>query len=91
MSIEWDGMGEEERGYDGDGNLVVAVDPRYYRPAEVETLLGDPTKARRELGWYPRTCFRELVEEMVGEDLKLAERDAMVKGHGYRVFACHES
>jgi GDPmannose 4,6-dehydratase len=68
----------------------VAVDPRYYRPTEVETLLGDASKARRELGWQPRTTFRELVREMAEEDLKIAERDALIKKHGYPVFSFHE-
>jgi GDPmannose 4,6-dehydratase len=70
---------------------VVAVDPRYFRPAEVETLLGDPTKARKQLGWSPRIDFRSLVEEMALEDLKAAERDALVTRHGYQVCTVHES
>jgi GDPmannose 4,6-dehydratase len=65
----------------------VRVDPRYFRPAEVETLLGNPEKARRELGWEPRTTFRELVTEMVTEDLKLARRDLLVHKHGYETVA----
>jgi GDPmannose 4,6-dehydratase len=69
----------------------VAVDPRYFRPAEVETLLGDPTKARNQLGWSPRIDFRSLVEEMALQDLKAAERDALVTRHGYQVCTVHES
>ena len=61
---------------DQNGNVVIAVDPRYYRPTEVETLLGDASKARRELGWQPTVTFRELVKEMTEEDLKIAEKDA---------------
>jgi GDPmannose 4,6-dehydratase len=91
LVIRWEGFGEDERGYDENGALVVAVDPRYYRPTEVETLLGDPSRAKRDLGWVPTTSFQELVEEMVAEDLKQAERDALVKGHGYPVFAYHEN
>ncbi len=90
MAIEFHGEGAEEQGVDRTGRIVVAVDPRYYRPTEVETLLGDSTKARTELGWVPRIGFRELVEEMVREDLKLAEQDALSKRHGYTVFAQHE-
>jgi GDPmannose 4,6-dehydratase len=91
MNISWDGAGAEEKGTDQRGNVVVAVDPRYYRPTEVETLLGDASRARRELGWQPRVTFRELVKEMVDEDLKIAERDALVRKHGYSVFNYHEN
>ncbi len=90
MRITWQGTGAEEKGIDQNGNIVVAIDPRYYRPTEVETLLGDPTKARVELGWTPRTTFPELVREMVEEDLKIAERDALSRKHGYSVFNFHE-
>jgi GDPmannose 4,6-dehydratase len=68
----------------------VAVDSRYYRPTEVETLLGDPSKAKEQLGWEPRTGFAELVAEMVREDLKAAERDELVKRNGYAAFDRHE-
>jgi GDPmannose 4,6-dehydratase len=91
MEINWEGVGAEEKGVDKQGNVVVAVDPRYYRPTEVETLLGDASKARRELGWEPTVTFRELVKEMVDEDLKIAERDALVRKHGYSVFNFHEN
>jgi GDPmannose 4,6-dehydratase len=91
MDIAWDGAGGEEKGTDKQGNVIVAVDPRYYRPTEVETLLGDASKAQRELGWKPRITFRELVKEMVEEDLKSAERDALVRKHGYSVFNFHEN
>jgi GDPmannose 4,6-dehydratase len=90
MTIEFHGERAEEKGVDRAGNVIVAVDPRYYRPTEVETLLGDASKARRELGWTPRIGFRELVEEMVREDLKLAEQDALAKRHGYAVFTPQE-
>lgn len=91
MKLHWEGSGEEEKGCDQEGNVIVAVDPRYYRPTEVETLLGDPSKARRELGWQPKVSFRGLVREMAEEDLKTAEKDALVKKHGYSVFNYHEN
>jgi GDPmannose 4,6-dehydratase len=90
IRVFWEGEGTEEKGLDVHGNVIVAVDPRYYRPAEVSTLLGDASKAKRELGWHPRVTFRELVKEMVESDLKIAERDALVRGHGYSVFSYHE-
>ena len=76
LKITWQGSGEEEIGTDQDGRTIVAVDPRYYRPTEVETLLGDPTRAREELGWQPRTSFVDLVREMAAADLEEAKRDA---------------
>ena len=72
------------------GTVVVRVDPRYFRPTEVETLLGDATKAREKLGWTPKITFNELVAEMVREDLKAAERDELVKRHGYCAYDYHE-
>jgi GDPmannose 4,6-dehydratase len=90
MEISWEGEGPNEKGLDKNGRVIVAVDPRYYRPTEVETLLGDASKARRELGWQPQTTFGELVIEMAEEDLKIAEKDALVKKHGYSVFNYHE-
>ena len=84
MEIRWEGMGVEERAYDAHGNCFVAVDPRYFRPTEVETLLGDPSKAKEKLGWTPKITFEELVAEMVREDLKSAERDELIKRHGYK-------
>ena len=91
MEISWEGTGVEEKGIDKQGNVIVAVDPRYYRPTEVETLLGDASKARRELGWEAKVSFRDLVKEMVEEDLKTAEKDALVRKHGYSVFNFHEN
>jgi GDPmannose 4,6-dehydratase len=86
MQITWQGAGAEEKGMDASGRTIVAIDPRYYRPAEVETLVGDYSKAREKLGWTPRTTFRELVAEMVREDLKLAKRDRLIMKNGYDVF-----
>jgi len=102
MKIKWKGEGVEEKGYwlnrhSGEslnpGNTespIVAVDPRYFRPTEVETLLGDPTKAKEKLGWVTKISFNELVAEMVREDLKTAERDELVKHHGYKTLDYHE-
>jgi len=90
IAMRWQGTGVEERGYDAAGRCIVAVDPRYFRPTEVETLLGDPTKAKEKLGWTPKTSFIELVAEMVREDLKAAERDELVKRHGYKAMDYHE-
>jgi GDPmannose 4,6-dehydratase len=90
IGLQWKGEGVDEQGLDADGQVIVAVDPRYFRPAEVETLLGEASKARRELGWEPRTSFAELVSEMVAEDLKEAERDALVHKHGFNAFRYHE-
>lgn len=86
IQIGWDGEGANEKGLDRRGNVIVAVDPRYYRPTEVNSLLGDASKAKRELGWQPRVSFSELVKEMTEEDLKAAERDALVRKHGYSTF-----
>ncbi|BAO31159.1 GDP-mannose 4,6-dehydratase [Sulfuritalea hydrogenivorans] len=90
ISVDWRGSGVDEKGYDAQGNCIVQVDPRYFRPTEVETLLGDATKAREKLGWTPRTTFAELVAEMVREDLIAAERDELVKKHGYKAMDRHE-
>jgi GDPmannose 4,6-dehydratase len=90
IHVSWKGEGAEAKGYDQNGKCIIAVDPRYFRPTEVETLLGDPSKAKQKLGWVPRTSFRELVEEMVREDLKSAERDELVKRHGYKAMDYHE-
>jgi len=88
--VRWEGAGIEEKGYNEDGKCIVAVDPRYFRPTEVETLLGDPSKAKAKLGWSPRITFKELVAEMVREDLKTAERDELCRREGYSTFDYHE-
>ena len=91
ITLRWEGQGAEEKGYDlSTGTCIVCVDPRYFRPTEVETLLGDPSKAKAQLGWEPRVTFSELVKEMVLEDLKLAERDAYCQKEGYPVYAYQE-
>ena len=90
IRLTWQGEGVDERAYDDCGKAVVAVDPRYFRPTEVETLLGDANKARTKLGWSPRISFRELVREMVREDLKSAERDQLVKREGFKAYEYHE-
>jgi len=90
LTVKWSGKGVDERAANEKGDTVVAVDPRYFRPAEVETLLGDPSKARARLGWSAKIRFEQLVEEMVTEDLKSAERDELVKRHGHRPYDYHE-
>jgi GDPmannose 4,6-dehydratase len=84
LPLIWRGAGLDEQAVDADGRVVVAVDPRYFRPAEVDTLLGDAGKARRELGWEPTIGFDELVREMAEADLRAAQRDALITQHGYR-------
>ena len=90
MPLAWKGKGKNEKGYDHAGRCIVAVDPRYFRPTEVDSLLGDATKAKLKLGWVPKVKFAELVTEMVREDLRSAERDALVKSHGHKTFDRHE-
>jgi GDPmannose 4,6-dehydratase len=91
MKIAWKGDGVDEVGIDTrTGRTVVRVDPRYFRPTEVETLLGDATKARQKLGWTAEVAFPELVAEMVESDLDLAKRDALVAKEGYKVYNHHE-
>jgi len=100
ISMEWRGAGVDEQGYVADvsnpdaivksGQRIVAVDERYFRPAEVQTLLGDPGKAKQKLGWVPKINFEQLVSEMVHEDLESAKRDSLVKQAGYRAFDYHE-
>ncbi|MGA2399097.1 MAG: GDP-mannose 4,6-dehydratase [Steroidobacteraceae bacterium] len=91
MKLEWRGEGAEEVGVDSiTGRTLVRVDPRYYRPTEVATLLGDPSKAREKLGWIAEIGFSDLVSEMVSEDLAEAKRDAMIAKEGYRIYSRHE-
>ncbi|HXM22012.1 MAG TPA: GDP-mannose 4,6-dehydratase [Terriglobales bacterium] len=86
ISLSWEGAGADEKGYDAQGNCIVQVDPRYFRPAEVDSLVGDATKARVKLGWRPRVNFQQLVREMAISDLHGAERDQLVKASGYKVY-----
>ncbi len=99
LELQWEGRGVDEIGMvkvNGNGSgpavgdVVVRVDPRYFRPTEVETLLGDPTKAREKLGWKPRTTFEQLVREMAEADLELAKRDDLCRSEGFRTFDHHE-
>ncbi len=90
LELTWQGTGVEEKAIDGHGNVVIGIDPRYFRPAEVETLLGDATKAKVELGWTPKTSFDDLVREMVEADLRSAERDALVREHGFDAYGARE-
>ncbi|WP_263415271.1 GDP-mannose 4,6-dehydratase [Terriglobus albidus] len=91
MDLTFQGEGVDEVGINEKGDIVVAVDPRYFRPTEVETLLGDATKAKQVLGWVPTTSFDQLVAEMVDADLEAAERDALVSKHGYTPYSVRES
>ena len=91
LDLKWSGDELDEKAVDSKGNVVVAVDPAYFRPTEVETLLGDPSKARNQLGWVPRTSFEQLVSEMVSADLESAERDALVRRHGYTAYSVRET
>lgn len=96
IDIEWQGNGVDEKGIvsaiRGDnasgvsvGQTIVSIDPKYFRPTEVETLLGDPTKAKTKLGWTPKITFAEMVREMVAKDLDEAKRHALLKAHGYNI------
>jgi GDPmannose 4,6-dehydratase len=96
MNIRWQGSSVGETGMLESGlpsqqsQVIVRVDPRYFRPTEVETLLGDATKAREKLGWTPKITFHELVTEMVREDLGNAERDELIKKHSFSTYDRHE-
>jgi len=91
IKIRWEGEGIDEKGFDeSTGKCVVQVDEKYFRPTEVETLLGDPTNAREKLGWTPETSFQTLVSEMMKEDMANAERDELVKQNGFKYFNHHE-
>ena len=84
-TIRWEGEGHDEKGFDSEsGNLVVSVNKRYFRPTEVDSLLGDFTKAKEKLGWRPKIIFKDMVHEMMENDIKIAKRDALVKKHGFK-------
>ena len=89
--IRWEGKGVDEKGYDKEtNNLIIAVDPRYFRPTEVETLLGDPSKAKEKLGWEPKITLEEMVHEMMEYDISLATQDSLLKDNGYSAFKHYE-
>jgi GDPmannose 4,6-dehydratase len=91
IRIEWRGAGLDETGLDADtGRVIVRVDPRYFRPTEVDTLVGDASNARAKLGWKPEISFTELVAEMVAMDVALAERDQLAARGGHKVFRHYE-
>ncbi|MCU1302737.1 MAG: GDP-mannose 4,6-dehydratase [Candidatus Sulfotelmatobacter sp.] len=90
ISLHWRGSGSHEKGYNSRGRCIVQIDPRYLRPAEVDSLIGVADKARIKLGWQPKVTFRELVREMVTADLQTAERDKLMKTSGYKVYEYHE-
>jgi len=91
IALRWEGEGIDEKGIEAEsGKVLVEVDPRYFRPTEVETLLGDSSKAREKLGWEPKISLDEMVAEMVREDLKIAERDELCRREGYRTFDYNE-
>ena len=90
IELIWEGQGVSEKAIDQNGSVVVEVDPAYFRPSEVETLLGDPSYAHERLGWKPTVSFQELVKEMVQSDLVSAKRDMLVKTHGYQAYDHHE-
>lgn len=90
ISVRWEGEGVDEKGYDAQGRCIVAVDPHYFRPTEVDTLLGDASKAKAKLGWQPKTSFDELVTEMIEADYELARRDALMHERGFKVHRHHE-
>ena len=90
LEMRWEGEGVDEKGFDQNDNCIIEVDPRYFRPTEVETLLGDPSNAREKLGWTPKITFEEMVQEMMQNDMDLAKRDALVEKEGYKSFKYFE-
>ena len=91
MNIIWKGKGVSEKGYlENSSKPIIFVDPRYFRPSEVETLLGDPSKAKEKLQWTPKVTFQELISEMIKEDFKSAQRDDLIKKHGYQAMDYNE-
>ena len=91
IDITWEGTGIDEKGIDTKtGNTIVAVDPKYFRPTEVETLLGNPAKAKEKLGWTPKIPFKDLVTEMVQHDLEDAKKDNLCQTHGFNTYNYNE-
>ncbi|MBU0994481.1 MAG: GDP-mannose 4,6-dehydratase [Proteobacteria bacterium] len=91
IKLRWEGKGLDEKGVDdASGNVIIAIDPRYFRPTEVDTLLGDPTKARKKLGWKPMISFERMVKEMIHSDLEESQKDKLCKSAGYSILNGHE-
>ena len=91
LRVRWEGKGLDQKGIDDEtGRTIVEVDPRYFRPTEVETLLGDSSKAHEKLGWKPKITFEDMVREMMQADLELAQRDAMIEREGFKAFRYYE-
>ena len=90
IPIEWKGKGVEEKGYNPKGEAIIEIDPRYFRPTEVDLLVGDPSKAKKLLGWEPSCTLEELVEDMVSSDLKLFEKDKYLMDGGHKIYQSHE-
>jgi len=88
--VKWRGTGKDEKGYDDNGLCIIAIDRKYFRPTEVDSLLGDAAKAKQKLNWQSKVTFQELISEMMRADLELARKDAFIKKHGYKVFDQHE-
>ena len=89
IELLWEGKGVLEKAYWND-RCIIQIDPRYFRPTEVETLLGDSSKAREKLGWSPKITFEQLISEMIQEDFKIANRDKLIKNHGYDPMRSYE-
>ena len=91
FEIKWQGKGVDETGIDcNSGKTIISIDSRYFRPTEVETLLGDSSKARAELGWKPKISFEELVKEMVANDLEEAKKDSLLNKEGFSTYTYQE-
>jgi len=91
MPLNWQGSGVNEKAFDADGNVIIQIDPRYFRPTEVETLLSDPSKAKQALGWQPKVAFATLVQEMVEDDFEEAQMMALLEREGYEIRSEYES
>jgi GDPmannose 4,6-dehydratase len=91
IELEWKGSGVDEKGINkATGNVIVEIDPRYFRPSEVDLLVGDASKAKKELGWVPKLTVEQLVKEMVASDVKLFQRDKYLLDGGHSVLSFHE-
>ena len=90
MCLHWEGHGQDEIGYDSEGNCIVRIDPRYFRPTEVDSLLGDASRAHKLLGWSPSCTFKELISEMMQKDLQQTEGEIIARQHGFPVLKRYE-